>query len=216
MALSEDIQIHVCLRWDLVQVAVLHLLADYHVEPVAETHAITLDVLPDLVITDEVRLKRLQKQASYRKYAVPILVVTTIDSPLFVKLTIKHGIRGYLCLQDQLQKRLLTAVQEILDGSTYLSPTAAKALDRAYIHDDIYSRITPYHLHVLYLMGQHRRGIEIANLLKRSPTAIHKIQQYLRDLFDASSNGELVSLALDYGLISSPSDFPIEASLSAS
>ncbi|QPC80912.1 response regulator transcription factor [Phototrophicus methaneseepsis] len=203
-------QIHMLIRlkWDLVLAGVTYLLADTDMI----FDMIERDTAYDLRIIDEHSLKTIlslmhQKTRTSQRVArlaktTPALMVTPVASPLIVKQSIEHGVRGYLCLEDRLQGRFIQAIHDVLSGGRYLSPTAAEALDKAYLHNDIYDAITPYNLSVLKLMKQHYETHQIAKALGRSKSAIHKVQSHLRHLFRVNNNIALVATAQKYGVLS--------------
>ncbi|MCA9895842.1 MAG: response regulator transcription factor [Anaerolineae bacterium] len=212
MDINGETHIATNLQWDLLRAGVVHLLSEYADHAGYWIDSDSYQSHPDVFITDEKGFMQLMMSSKDTKedtqHKTAILLVTAIKSPFFVRMTVRQGVRGYVCLNDQLEPRLATAVKAILDGSTYLSPSAAQALDEAYVHDDLYSRITPYNIRILYLMGQHQSGIEIAQDMHRSPTAIHKIQSHLRQLFGVKSNSELLVAAYECGLLLSAPAIP--------
>lgn len=130
------------------------------------------------------------------------LIVTPYCNPVHICSLMQQGVKGCLCLEDSLIERIPHAIRDILEGGTYLSPTAAAAMaQNDHYTQNIRPRITPYQLEVLRLMGQHWSGGRIAAQLGRSTTAIYQVQRFLRDLFEVETNGELLDSAVQLGIL---------------
>ena len=106
------------------------LLVDFEIVCEAETGNEVLPLIqktiPDLLILDlslpsksGISIVRDLKE-SYPN--LKILILSIHDSELFIKEAIHAGADGY-CLKDEGRKNILTAIETILEGQDYLSPS---------------------------------------------------------------------------------------------
>jgi DNA-binding NarL/FixJ family response regulator len=105
--------------------------------------------LDDAIIAENTRLEGIQKQ--YPKSKIAILSLTC--QPTHVWKIIKAGAIGYLYLRDHLVSRIPLILEDVLNGSLYLSPSAQVALTsiRYYRSQDL----TSYQADVLRLTTKH-------------------------------------------------------------
>jgi DNA-binding NarL/FixJ family response regulator len=146
-------------------------------------HIIFLD---DAVIAADTRLERIQKKYPNSK----IVILSLVCEPIHVWNVIEAGVSGYLYLRDRLVSRILLILEDVLNGSLYLSPSAQAALTsiRYYHSQDL----TTYQADVLRLMTKHWTANRIASELVRSTTAIYQVQKLLRETFDGETTSELI------------------------
>lgn len=189
--------------YDLIEQAVRHILA-------REGFTITITPIklsvsprsqPDILVVDDgcVRRHHPYTFVSDLRRHLPntrLILIDTAPSPERLLRAQQAGISGCLCLIDSLVDRLPGAVRDVAAGGRYLSPTAAALL--ASLENDIHliqPRLTAYQRDVLHLMARHWSAAKIATQLGRSRDAIYQVQRILRDLFEVSSNSELVERA---------------------
>ena len=166
-------------------------VSDSHVSHPAP-HIIFLD---DALIATDNLLKRLQK-----KYRNSKVIVLSLDcEPIHVWEMIEAGISGFIYLRDRLVSRIPLILEDVLNGSLYLSPSAQAALTsiRYYRSQDL----TDYQADVLRLMIKHWTANRIASELGRSTAAIYQVQKFLRETFDAETNSELVQKVVSLKLV---------------
>jgi DNA-binding NarL/FixJ family response regulator len=131
-----------------------------------------------------------------------IILIDSTCTPQRVLQASRLGVAGYLYLGDRLTERLKGAVTDVLEGSTYYSPTAAAALAEAeHLTNRVLPRLNAYHQAVLSGMAQYQPAAQIAAELGRTTQAIYQVQSYLRGLFDVDTNGALLERAAEWGLI---------------
>ena len=149
----------------------------------------------DVIIATDTRLEPIQKQYPNSK----IVILSLTCEPVHVWNMIEAGASGYLYLRDRLVSRIPLLLEDVLNGSLYLSPSAQAALTsiRYYRSQDL----TDYQADVLRLMAKHWTANRIASELGRSTAAIYQVQKLLRETFDAETNGELVERVLSLKLL---------------
>jgi len=116
----------------------------------------------------------------------------------------RRGAAGYL-LKTCAASELSTAIREVLQGRTYVSPSMTADLKASFRHDGkplARARLTPRQREVLQLLAEGRSMKEVAVVLNLMPrtVAFHKyrIMQVLR----VKTNAELVQYAIRNRLIS--------------
>ncbi len=125
------------------------------------------------------------------------------DARLAVE-ALKAGASGFM-LKESSGEELLAAVEAVLQGRTYLTPTLTKDVlsmmsdpappDRVHL--------TPRQREVLRLVVQGQRAKEIAATLDLSPRTIEAIKYQLMQELNVHSTAELVRYAMQNDLWSS-------------
>ena len=190
--------------FDLIATAFQTLLADQNISTVcisdisegpSNSFVPQIIFLDDASITENTQLEDIQKQYPNSK----IVILSLTCQPLHVRKFIKAGAIGYLYLHDRLVPRLLLIVEDILNGGTYLSPTAQTALTSVRYYHEL--RLTDYQTDVLCLMIQHYTASQIADELGRSTGAIYQVQRILREIFVVETNSQLVKQVISLQLL---------------
>ncbi len=133
-----------------------------------------------------------------------VIRLSACITPCWVHQAIHQGAKGYLYLGDTLLERLPQAVRDVLAGGLYLSPSASAALSEYQYFLPYVQRITAYHRQVIDQMAQYRPAGQIAVRLGRTTQAIYQVQRYLREQFEAETNGALLDRLAALGLIQRP------------
>jgi DNA-binding NarL/FixJ family response regulator len=151
--------------------------------------------LDDAIIGAGTGLKRIQKKYPNSK----IVILSLACEPIHVWNMIEAGVSGYLYLRDRLVSRIPMILEDVLNGSPYLSPSAQAALTSIrYYRSQV---LTTYQADVLRLMTKHWTANRIASELGRSMAAIYQVQKLLRETFDAETNSELVEKVVSLKLL---------------
>lgn len=178
---------------DLLGAGMKHVLERNHYRvsvhnEVTVTHNATLIIVDACLMTDSIAhlLTKLQRES----VNVPIVIMSDSCDEVDVWQAIQSGTKGFLCLRDHLVPMLPHIIADLVRGDFYLSPSAQTALATFQFYQN--TTLTSYQQDVLRLMRKHWSAGRIAQDLGRSPAAIYQVQRYLRDLFDAENNGELL------------------------
>ena len=91
---------------------------------------------PDLVISDlsmpNINGTEAVNIIKRRAPETRILVLTVHKAEEYIHMSLKAGADGYI-LKDDSQDELITAIQQILQGKTYLSPSICKNVVNGYL-----------------------------------------------------------------------------------
>jgi DNA-binding NarL/FixJ family response regulator len=113
----------------------------------------------------------------------------------------RGGASGFV-LKHSASAELLTAVDEVLAGRTYVTPVIAGLLDR--LPDsapDSDVPLTRRQREVLQLFAEGHSAKEVAKLLQISARTAEGHKAQIMSLLGASSTAELVQCAIRHGLI---------------
>lgn len=130
-----------------------------------------------------------------------IVVLSNLPDGLIVQELFNAGVDGYLYKNDPLSLYLIEAIQTVMRGRPYLSPTAnseyllAMQSDRAGWQLDAEAR------DVLRLMANGYRPQEIAQLRNASVRRVYSVCERLRRRFGADTNVQLIALAAEEGFL---------------
>jgi len=130
-----------------------------------------------------------------------IVVLSNLPDGLIVQELFNAGVAGYLYKNDLLSLYLIEAIQTVMRGRPYLSPTAnseyllAMQSDRAGWQLDAEAR------DVLRLMANGYRPQEIAQLRNASVRRVYSVCERLRRHFGADTNVQLIVLAAEEGFL---------------
>lgn len=150
---------------------------------------------PDLDIVSLVEQVRVSAPES------SIIVLSHIPDGLVVHELLNCGVAGYLYKSDPLGEDLVQAVQAVVRGRPYLSPTVNAEYLIAVRSERLAWRLDPEARDVLHLMASGYRPQEIA-LMKNVPVRrIYWIGNRLRRHFGAETNAQLMVRAVEEGFL---------------
>lgn len=130
-----------------------------------------------------------------------LIVMSNLSDGLVVQELFSVGVTGYLYKSDPLSNYLVEAIQTVMRGRPYLSPTAnseyllAMQSDRAGWQMDAEAR------GVLRLMAQGYRPQEIAVARGMLIRRVYWVANKLRDRFGAETNAHLIARAAEEGFL---------------
>jgi DNA-binding NarL/FixJ family response regulator len=131
-----------------------------------------------------------------------LIVMSNLSDGLVVQELFSVGVTGYLYKSDPLSNYLVEAIQAVMRGRPYLSPTAnseyllAMQSDRAGWQMDAEAR------GVLRLMAQGYRPQAIAVARGMLIRRVYWVANKLRDRFGAETNAHLIARAAEEGFLS--------------
>jgi RNA polymerase sigma factor (sigma-70 family) len=169
---------------------------------------------PDLIVLDiSMPLLNGLDAARQVKKSVPeakLLFLTMHASPTYATEAFKVGASGYL-LKQSAASELPQAIEAVLNGQTYLTPSITKpVLDRMLRPDQTEIRksltdLTPRQREVLQLVGEGKSTKEIATLLNVSVKTVEFHKARLMEELDLHSTSALIKFAITEGLASTES-----------
>jgi DNA-binding NarL/FixJ family response regulator len=136
---------------------------------------------------------------------VKVIILTVNEDPDLAAEAIKAGASSYL-LKNSAASELLQAIQEAMQGRSYITPLVAKGLVDSLAHHDEAARdkplASPRQREVLQLLAEGHTMKQIASILKITPrtVAFHKYGM-MRQL-GVKSTAELVKAALKLRVVS--------------
>jgi RNA polymerase sigma factor (sigma-70 family) len=169
---------------------------------------------PDLIVLDiSMPLLNGLDAARQVKKSVPdakLLFLTMHASPTYATEAFKVGASGYL-LKQSAASELPQAIEAVLNGQTYLTPSITKpVLDRMLRPDQTEIRksltdLTPRQREVLQLVGEGKSTKDIATLLNVSVKTVEFHKARLMEELDLHSTSALIKFAITEGLASTES-----------
>jgi DNA-binding NarL/FixJ family response regulator len=132
-------------------------------------------------------------------------MLTMHKSGEYLSQAIEAGVQGYL-LKENVFADLLTAIQTIRSGGTYISPLIAGELQ--YVLAGKKSRsaplkqlLNPREIEVLKLVGQGKSSKEIGDLLFISVPTVNTHRHNLKKKLNCKTLADLVRYALQSGIV---------------
>jgi DNA-binding NarL/FixJ family response regulator len=162
------------------------------------------ELRPDVVLVDlrlpemdgiEV-LRRVRQEYPLTK----VLVVSIHAGTAYVTRAIRNGAHGYLLKNSDIQD-LSQAIDAILSGETYFSPSVSTSLDENGSVVDPYEELTSREREVLQLVAEGRTATDIRDILYISARTVEKHRSNLMKKLGLKSHAEVIRYALQRGLI---------------
>jgi len=166
---------------------------------------------PDLVVMD-LSMPRMTgmdaiREIKRRHPATKIIALTVHKAEEYLRTTLKAGADGYV-LKDATHVELLLAIQNVLAGKTYLSPSVSDTVIEGYLggkEDQIPSPrlgvLSPREREVLKLIAEGYKNKEIAGDLFISLKTVEKHRANLMKKLDLHNAAALTAFAIEQGLI---------------
>ena len=132
---------------------------------------------------------------------IPVLVISIQTEEQYSKTMLRAGASGYLC-KDAAPNELITAVQTVLQGKIYLSPSDKPNPN----HNDASARL-PHEqlsireLEVLKMLANGKSLIEIGEKLSLSPSTISTFRARILKKLEVTNNSELTKYSIIHKLI---------------
>ena len=134
-----------------------------------------------------------------------IILLTMHDDVTYVKTAMDAGVRGYV-LKQASPAALLAAIQDVLKGFTYVSPSLANKVLRSRQSGDSNQSATvqlpPQQREILRLLAEGKTAKEVAVQLHLAAKTIeyHKYQIMLK--LNVQTSAQLISYAVKHGMAS--------------
>lgn len=143
------------------------------------------------------QLKNVQPQ-------IKVIILTQNREPRFAVEAFRRQASGYL-LKDSAASELTTAIREVLQGRSYVSPAIAKAMideTQAPHAGPVVARdLSGREREVLQLLAEGKSMKEVAAVLDISPRTVEFHKYRIMELLGVKTNAELVQQAIKLGLI---------------
>ena len=161
---------------------------------------------PDVIVADMAMpvmdgLEALHKLKAARLDAKVIFLTMHADAQLATE-ALRAGASGYV-LKHAAGEELITAIQEVLQGRTYLTPLIANDVITSLLalEQQATVTLTPRQREVLRLIAAGRRMKEIAAILQLSTRTVETHKYEMMRALGVQSTAELVRHAIRLGLV---------------
>jgi DNA-binding NarL/FixJ family response regulator len=118
-----------------------------------------------------------------------------------------NGADGY-CLKNDTHSELLTAINSLLAGKSYISPTVSGKVLEGYIEgrkklkkETSWENLTKREKEVLKLVGEGYSSLEIGKILNISPKTVDKHRSNIMNKLNLHSATALTAYAIEKGLV---------------
>ena len=163
-----------------------------------------VELQPDLIIADLSMpgLTGLDAITKLRDRGVTakIIILTMYANPRIAQEALALGAAGFVSKHAAGQE-LLTAIQEVLTGGTYLSPQLAERIGGLPVADKPVARLTPRQRQVLQLIAKGYRMREVAGALQVSPRTVETHKYQIMRVLGFKNTADLVRYATWLGLV---------------
>lgn len=136
---------------------------------------------------------------------LPVLVLSIHPEEQYAIRVLKAGAAGYLS-KDMASEELVGAVQRVLLGKKYISPSVAEKLASTLDLDDDrlpHELLSDREFDVLKLIAVGRSITEIGQMLSLSPTTISTYRARILSKLAVKTNADLILYALEHRLVAS-------------
>lgn len=117
--------------------------------------------------------------------------------------TFRAGASGYLN-KESIHKDLINAVQTVMIGKKFITPSIAEKLANALNNDSnkmLHERLSDREFEVFRLLAEGKQVSEIADKLSLSVTTVSTYRSRLMEKLNMKSNSDLTRYALENGII---------------
>jgi DNA-binding NarL/FixJ family response regulator len=136
-----------------------------------------------------------------------ILAVTIHQDDQYVLETFSAGADGY-CLKDAGRNELMVAIESVLAGKRYISPSVSENVMEGYLEGrkklkskTTWDTITLREREVLKLLGEGYQNKEIADTLHISVKTVEKHRANIMNKLDLHNAAALTAYAIEHGLV---------------
>jgi DNA-binding NarL/FixJ family response regulator len=138
---------------------------------------------------------------------IKILALTIHESDQYVLEAFEAGADGY-CLKDAGRNELMVAIDSVLLGKRYISPSISDNVLEGYLtgrkklkSKTSWDTITPREREVLKLLGEGYQNKEISDMLHISVKTVEKHRANIMNKLDLHNAAALTAYAIEHGLV---------------
>jgi len=167
---------------------------------------------PDLLLID-LSMPKLNgmeaiREIKSRHAQIKIIVLTVHKSEEYIVASMAAGANGYI-LKDASQNELMLALEYVLEGKTFLSPSISDKVVDVYLHNkkegvskSVLESLTSREMEILKLIAEGNTNKKIAEHLCISMKTVEKHRSNLMQKLDLRNTAALTAYAIDKGLVS--------------
>ena len=169
-------------------------------------------LIPDLLLID-LSMPKLNGMDAIREIKrqhpqIKIIVLTVHKSDEYILASLDAGANGYM-LKDASQNELILAIEYVLAGKTFLSPSISDKVVEAYLENkkgekikSVWSSLTAREREILQLIAEGNKNKNIAEHLCISLKTVEKHRANLMQKLDLHNTAALTAYAIDKKIIS--------------
>jgi DNA-binding NarL/FixJ family response regulator len=166
---------------------------------------------PDLLLLDLSMPKMngisVMKEIKNQFPEIKIMALTIHESDQYVLEAFEAGADGY-CLKDAGRSELMVAVDSVLQGKRYISPSISENVLEGYMtgrkklkSKTSWDTITQREREVLKLLGEGYQNKEISDMLHISVKTVEKHRANIMNKLDLHNAAALTAFAIEHGLV---------------
>ena len=164
---------------------------------------------PDIIVLD-IAMPKLNgldaaRQLKQSMPTVKLVFMTMNEDPYLVAEAFRAGASAFL-LKQAAGLELNRAIERVLKGGTYVTPSVAKGLDDISLRDpknrDVAPEPTARQREVIQLLAEGRTMKEVARLLYITPRTVAAHKYTVMELLQLKTSAELVQYAIKHRIIS--------------
>jgi DNA-binding NarL/FixJ family response regulator len=166
---------------------------------------------PDLLLLDLSMPKMngisVMKEIKSQFPAIKIMALTIHESDQYVLEAFEAGADGY-CLKDAGRNELMVAVDSVVQGKRYISPSISDSVLEGYMtgrkklkSKTTWDTITQREREVLKLLGEGYQNKEISDMLHISVKTVEKHRANIMNKLDLHNAAALTAFAIEHGLV---------------
>jgi DNA-binding NarL/FixJ family response regulator len=168
-------------------------------------------LIPDLVVMD-LSMPRMTgmdaiREIKRRHPGTKIIALTVHKAEEYLRTTLQAGAEGYV-LKDATHEELMLAIQNVLKGKTYLSPSVSNTVIEGYLEgkenqipNPKLGLLSPREREILKLIAEGYKNKEIAADLFISLKTVEKHRANLMKKLDLHNAAALTTFAIEQGLV---------------
>ena len=168
-------------------------------------------LIPDLVVMD-LSMPRMTgmdaiREIKRRHPVTKIIALTVHKAEEYLRNTLQAGADGYV-LKDATHEELMLAIQNVLKGKTYLSPSVSNTVIEGYLEgkenqipNPKLGLLSPREREILKLIAEGYKNKEIAADLFISLKTVEKHRANLMKKLDLHNAAALTTFAIEQGLV---------------
>lgn len=143
------------------------------------------------------------KQLKSEGCKIPILILSMQPEDQYAVRVLKAGASGFV-KKDASTEELIMAIEKVISGRKYISPSAAEMLAdvMAHNHGDgaLHDQLSDREMQVLQLIASGKSVSEIAEMIFLSVNTISTYRSRILEKLSLNSNAELTRYAIENGL----------------
>ena len=165
---------------------------------------------PDVIVAD-ISMPQLNgieaaRQIKKTDQNIKIVFLTMHLDATYAANAFEAGASGFV-LKHSAPSELITAIQDVMKGQTYVTPLIAGELIRTYREGDLQKKdlvkkISPRQREILQLLAEGKSGKEIASILNISARTVEFHKYRMMEQLNIRTSAELVQYAVKHGIIS--------------